>query len=91
MTALAPREPFDLNDWRLEAACAGADPDLFFPGRGDNVEPARSFCRRCPVADDCLEYALEHGEKFGIWGGLAERPRREIRRDRRRARARAAP
>ena len=27
---------------------------------------------------DCLEYALDNGEKFGIWGGLSERERRRI-------------
>jgi len=29
---------------------------------------------------DCLEYALAHGEKFGIWGGLSERERRRLKR-----------
>jgi WhiB family redox-sensing transcriptional regulator len=34
------------------------------------------------VREDCLEYALANGEKFGIWGGLSERERRRIRRSR---------
>jgi WhiB family transcriptional regulator, redox-sensing transcriptional regulator len=32
------------------------------------------------VREDCLEYALANGEKFGIWGGLSERERRRVRR-----------
>jgi WhiB family redox-sensing transcriptional regulator len=39
---------------------------------------------------DCLEYALRHGEKFGIWGGLSERERPRVRRERALARRRAA-
>ena len=46
--------------------------------------PARP--RRCAAAawcaSDCLEFALQNGEKFGIWGGLSERERRRIRRQR---------
>jgi len=39
-------------------------------------------CRGCVVREDCLEYALANGEKFGIWGGLSERERRRLRRQR---------
>ncbi len=41
------------------------------------------MCAGCVVKVDCLEYALENGEKFGIWGGASERERRRIRRQRR--------
>jgi WhiB family redox-sensing transcriptional regulator len=34
------------------------------------------------VRGDCLEYALDNGEKFGIWGGMSERERRRLRRAR---------
>jgi WhiB family redox-sensing transcriptional regulator len=34
------------------------------------------------VREQCLEYAITHSEKFGIWGGLSERERRRIRRER---------
>lgn len=71
--------------WMADGACVneGADPDLFFPGRGESNEDAVSICKRCPVRDLCLEYALEHGEHHGIWGGTSERERRRIRRARR--------
>jgi WhiB family redox-sensing transcriptional regulator len=39
-------------------------------------------CRGCVVRNECLEYALVNGEKFGIWGGLSERERRRLRRAR---------
>ncbi|MGH8862522.1 MAG: WhiB family transcriptional regulator, partial [Jatrophihabitantaceae bacterium] len=34
----------------------------------------------CVVSEDCLEYALANGEKFGIGGGLSERERRRLKR-----------
>jgi WhiB family transcriptional regulator, redox-sensing transcriptional regulator len=65
--------------WREEAACRGADLALFFPGRGESAQPARQICARCPVRQECLEFALRHGEVHGIWGGLTERDRRALR------------
>jgi WhiB family redox-sensing transcriptional regulator len=65
--------------WQERAACRGADPELFFPERGRSADPARRICARCPVRQPCLEYALGHGIRDGIWGGLAERDRRELR------------
>jgi WhiB family redox-sensing transcriptional regulator len=60
----------------------GVDPDLFFPERGASTREAREVCRGCVVRGDCLEYALANAEKFGIWGGLSERERRRLRRQR---------
>ncbi len=68
--------------WQRKANCMGVDPDLFFPERGASTREAKEVCRGCVVRDDCLEYALANGEKFGIWGGLSERERRRIRRAR---------
>ncbi|MGH9149818.1 MAG: WhiB family transcriptional regulator [Acidimicrobiales bacterium] len=68
--------------WQLRANCLGVDPDLFFPDRGASTREAKAVCRACVVRGDCLEYAIENGEKFGIWGGLSERERRRIRRAR---------
>ena len=64
--------------WRVLANCLGADPDLFFPERGAGTKEAKAVCSGCEVRDDCLEYALERGEKHGIWGGLSDRERRLI-------------
>ena len=68
--------------WQERANCLGVDPDLFFPERGASTREAKEVCRGCVVREDCLEYALANGEKFGIWGGLSERERRRIRRQR---------
>ena len=68
--------------WQERANCLGVDPDLFFPERGASTREAKAVCRGCEVRVECLEYALAHGEKFGIWGGLSERERRRVRRQR---------
>src|SRR5689334_2125879 len=65
--------------WQERANCLGVDPDLFFPERGASTKEAKSVCGGCEVRMECLEYALRHGEKFGIWGGMSERERRRIR------------
>jgi WhiB family redox-sensing transcriptional regulator len=76
--------------WQEYANCLGVDPDLFFPERGASTKEAKEVCRGCVVRDECLEYALSNGEKFGIWGGMSERERRRIRRARAIARRAAA-
>src|SRR6187455_2318195 len=68
--------------WQDYANCLGVDPDLFFPERGASTREAKEVCRGCVVREDCLEYALDNGEKFGIWGGMSERKRRRLRRQR---------
>lgn len=70
------------RSWQRQANCMGVDPDLFFPERGSSTREAKEVCRGCVVREDCLEYAIVHSEKFGIWGGLSERERRRIRRSR---------
>lgn len=68
--------------WQNYANCLGVDPDLFFPERGASTREAKEVCRGCVVQDECLEFALNNGEKFGIWGGKSERERRRVRRQR---------
>lgn len=70
------------GNWWDEANCLGVDPDLFFPERGASTREAKAVCRGCVVNDECLEYALQNSEKFGIWGGMSERERRRVRRQR---------
>jgi WhiB family transcriptional regulator, redox-sensing transcriptional regulator len=74
-----PRYPVEPEEWMDQAECVGADPDLFFPERGEDSRTAKEICYRCPVRQKCLEYAMKHGEKYGIWGGKSERERRQIR------------
>src|SRR4051812_49137990 len=79
----------EVHAWQDYANCLGVDPDLFFPERGASTREAKEVCRGCVVREECLEYALSNGEKFGIWGGMSERERRRIRRQRALARAAA--
>lgn len=72
----------DTELWQEYANCLGVDPDLFFPERGASTREAKEVCRGCIVKDQCLEFALDNSEKFGIWGGMSERERRRIRRAR---------
>ena len=88
MPYAAADEPVEPS-WQDYANCLGVDPDLFFPERGASTREAKEVCRGCVVREDCLEYALANGEKFGIWGGMSERERRRIRRQRALARAAA--
>lgn len=85
LAAALPAQPEQIKDWRADAACIGVDPDLFYPQRGEDTKAPKAICRGCEVRFECLEFALEHGEKFGIWGGESERARRRIRRQRRAA------
>ena len=67
--------------WQDEALCAQVDPDLWFPEKGESSRRARQVCRSCPVATECLDYALGAGERlYGVWGGLSEQERRRLRR-----------
>ncbi len=70
----------DRPDWMSDGACVGANPELFFPTRGEQVDGAKAVCRTCPVTRLCLEYALDNNETYGIWGGRSERERRRMRR-----------
>ena len=66
--------------WADKAKCLVAEPDTFFPEKGGSTREAKRICSGCPVKAECLEYALENDERFGIWGGLSERERRKLRR-----------
>jgi WhiB family redox-sensing transcriptional regulator len=74
--------------WRRQAECRSVDPDLFFPvgttGLAlDHIAAAKAVCAGCRVRQPCLEFALETAQDAGVWGGLAEEERREVRRQRR--------
>jgi len=78
--------PLTPVDWQLEAKCAELpirkSDAMFFPDRCGSSKAARAMCAGCAVRSECLEYALDHREAFGIWGGKSERERRRLRRPR---------
>jgi WhiB family redox-sensing transcriptional regulator len=65
-------------EWQDRALCAQTDPEAFFPEKGGSTREAKRICQGCDVRSECLEYALAHDERFGIWGGLSERERRKL-------------
>lgn len=82
VTGVKPVEDQPDLSWQVDANCIGVDPDIFFPERGASTKEAKSICAACKAKTDCLNYALDNGEKFGIWGGTSERERRRLRRSR---------
>ena len=55
------------------------------PGPEEEAEEAKAICNICPVCETCLEYALANREREGVWGGLNERERRRVSRQRRKS------
>ena len=72
--------------WQERALCAQTDPEAFFPEKGGSTREAKRVCLSCDVRSQCLEYALAHDERFGIWGGLSEDERKSLKRKYARAR-----
>lgn len=78
-TRLVPKLPETDCDtrWQDLAACAGAEPELFWPldeaEHGGRVETkprildALSYCQRCPVVVQCGAFARDTGS-VGVWG-----------------------
>jgi WhiB family redox-sensing transcriptional regulator len=65
--------PFSPGD---EAACRTADPECFFDE--SRTLEALAVCAGCPLAAECLEYALEN-EDHGVWGGTTPEVRTVMR------------
>jgi WhiB family redox-sensing transcriptional regulator len=76
--------------WQHLAACRGEDSTYFFAPsyferraeKNAREAVAKAICSRCPVRDECLEYALRTRDNHGIWGGMNEMERRAILRER---------
>ena len=64
--------------WSEKALCAQVSPEAFFPEKGGSTREAKKLCMACEVRTECLDYAMVHGERFGIWGGLSERERARL-------------
>jgi WhiB family redox-sensing transcriptional regulator len=70
--------PFVDQPWADQALCAQTDPEAFFPEKGGSTRDAKKICVGCMVRAECLTWALDHEQRFGIWGGLSERERRKL-------------
>jgi len=71
-----------VEEWRVSAACRGANLEVFFPEDGDEVgvAAAKAVCEACPAQEACLQYALATNQTEGVWGGLDKSERRRLRR-----------
>jgi WhiB family redox-sensing transcriptional regulator len=72
------------TSWRDLAACREVDPEIFFPigttgAALGQIHEAQAICARCPVAADCLSWALHIGQDHGVWGGTTPEERRALR------------
>lgn len=67
-------------EWMSEGICAQIDAEEWFPEKGGSSRAAQAVCATCPVRTQCLQYAVDNSERFGIWGGLTEGQRRKLRR-----------
>lgn len=80
-----PIPDWDDQGWRDQAECRHADASLFFPAGSSgaavaHIKAAQAVCRRCPVQEACLRFALETNQEAGVWGGKDENERRMLRR-----------
>ena len=73
------------TEWASQGRCRGMDPQVFFPTDGVGVQEAAEICRACPVRRECLEYALVNRIQHGVFGGVSERGRERLLRQRRRS------
>ena len=87
MTAHPPEAPAHFptdTKWRSRAACSSCPPELFFPSGSseaalESAERAKRVCETCDVRTECLNFALDTRQEFGIWGGTDEKDRARIR------------
>ena len=80
------------EDWYDDAECRGADTSVFFPVSEADADRAKAICATCPVAEACLEYAIDTRQPDGVWGGMTPTERHRLLRRRQKAarKARAA-
>ncbi|MFJ8923911.1 WhiB family transcriptional regulator [Streptomyces sp. NPDC102415] len=68
-----------MNDaWREDALCRQTDPALFHPEPGGTTTPAKRTCMACTVRRECLDYAIDTGQHWGIWGGVSQNELRRL-------------
>lgn len=67
------------ENWRDKAYCKTVETQIdFFSDDKHEIKLAKSMCRKCTVAHECLAFAVINQEKFGIWGGFTPRERNKI-------------
>lgn len=77
------------RDWRDEGACVGQPAVLWYANEPSSeangtamYREGKRICESCPVQHECLEWALDTKEAFGLWGGVTPRGRSKLLRER---------
>lgn len=78
LTTPQPRHVEDPLAWQADALCAQVGTELFFPEQGGSSQDAKRICAACDVRAQCLQYAIDHEERWGMWGGVSERNLRKL-------------
>lgn len=72
-------------DWQVHAACRGGDTETFYhpenergPRRARRERTAKAICAGCTVTQQCLRWALDAREPYGVWGGLSVEERNRL-------------
>lgn len=66
------------QEWQDRAACRKVPVETFFPPAEQEATGAKDVCLTCSVREECLEFAIQAGERFGIWGGMTPQERRSL-------------
>ena len=66
------------ESWRKDAICNKTKSINWFSEEKEEIKMAKEACKKCPVADKCLEFAVRNKERFGVWGGFTTRERNKI-------------
>jgi WhiB family redox-sensing transcriptional regulator len=69
------------QNWTEDAVCARTDPEAFFPEKGGSNRTGKALCDTCPAKAPCLQWALDHNEQYGIFGGTSREDRQKMKRE----------
>jgi WhiB family redox-sensing transcriptional regulator len=71
----------DEEQWKLDARCMGTDVDAWFIEKGEDYDASmlKRICGSCPVAAECLNYAVKYRMQ-GYWAGTTGLDRKKLRR-----------
>jgi WhiB family redox-sensing transcriptional regulator len=80
-----PKPLIEYYEWQERGKCRGEDPELFFlpsnvrmSNKDRLIAKAKAVCVECPVISECLQFALDAEEQYGVWGGLSVEERNII-------------
>jgi WhiB family redox-sensing transcriptional regulator len=64
----------DGPDWHEDAECAKSENsdkiNNFYANKPSQQWEAKKLCGACPVREQCIKWALDNKQIWGIWGGL---------------------